>query len=120
MYKLKSNNSYIETLNTLDDKEDQNYKENVRSIKPTVLYLRRLKQRYMEEQREIKEINQTQQPPWMINNIIFCYDREQNTGNDSERKQHFLQHKGNHSNFKEAYIEQEPRRVWVAGKVTNF
>ena len=27
MYKLKSNTSYINTLNTLDKREDQNYKE---------------------------------------------------------------------------------------------
>ena len=30
---LRSNTSYIETLNTLDDSEDQNYKENEGSIK---------------------------------------------------------------------------------------
>ena len=40
--------------------------------------------------------------PWMVNNIIFCYDREKHTGNDSKRKQHFLEHQANHSNFKEA------------------
>ena len=34
LYKLKSNISYIETRNTLDDREDQNYEENERSIKP--------------------------------------------------------------------------------------
>ena len=32
LYKLKSNTSYIETLNTLDDREDQNYEKNERSI----------------------------------------------------------------------------------------
>ena len=53
LYKIKSNTSYIETLNTLDDREDQNYEENERSIKPTGVYLRRLEQRYMEKQREI-------------------------------------------------------------------
>ena len=36
-------------------------------------------------------------------NIIFFYDGEKLTGNDSERKHYFLQHKGNHSNFKETY-----------------
>ena len=41
LYKVKSNNLYIETLNTLDDREDRNYKENERSIKPTGVYLRR-------------------------------------------------------------------------------
>ena len=60
LHKLKSNISYIETLNALDAREDQNKEENERLIKPTGLYLRRLKQRYMEEQNEIEEINQTQ------------------------------------------------------------
>ena len=38
LYKLKSNTSYIETLNKLDDREDQNYEENERSIKPTGVF----------------------------------------------------------------------------------
>ena len=50
-------------------------------------------------------MNWTQQPPILVNIIIFCYDSEIHTGNDSERKQHFLKHKGNHNNFKEAYID---------------
>ena len=29
--------------------------------------------------------------------------KQKHTGNDSERNQRFLQHKGNHSNNKEAY-----------------
>ena len=41
LYKLKSNTSYIETLN-------RQREENERSIKPTGVYLRRLEQRYME------------------------------------------------------------------------
>ena len=56
----------------------------------------------MEEQVEIEQMNQTQEPPWIVNNIIFCYDGEKHMGNDRERKQHFLKHKGNHSNFKKA------------------
>ena len=57
----------------------------------------------MEEQREIEEMNQTQQSLWLENNI--CYDGEKYTRNDSERKQHFLKHKENHSNNNEAYTE---------------
>ena len=34
LYKLKSNPSYIHTLNTLDDSEDQKYEESERSVKP--------------------------------------------------------------------------------------
>ena len=30
---------------------------------------------------------------------------KKNMGNESERKQRFLQHKGNHSNSKEAYTD---------------
>ena len=56
MYKLKSNTSYIETLKYTDDRENQNYQENERSIKHKGVYLRRQEQRYMEEQ---KEMNQT-------------------------------------------------------------
>ena len=63
LYKLKSSTSYIETLNTLDNSEDQNYEENERSIKPTGVYLKRLEQRYIEEQKKIEEMNQTQQTP---------------------------------------------------------
>ena len=39
----------------------------------------------------------------MVNHILFCYEVETHTGNDSERKQHFLQHKEKHYNNKEAY-----------------
>ena len=53
----------------------------------------------MIEQKEIEKMNQTQQPPWLVNKMIFCYDGKKY----SERKRHFLQHKWNHSNFKEAY-----------------
>ena len=63
LYKLKSNTSYIRTLKTLDDSEDQIYVEKERSIKPTGVYIKKLKRRFMEEQNEIEKINQTQQPP---------------------------------------------------------
>ena len=46
----------------------------------------------MEEQKEVEEMNQTQQSPWLVYNILFCYKGETRMGNDSERKQHFLQH----------------------------
>ena len=55
------------------------------------------------EQRYIEDMNHTQQPPWLVNNILFCYGEETHTENDSERKQHFLQHKVKHSNNKEVY-----------------
>ena len=63
----------METLNTLDNNEDQNCEENERSIKNTAVYLKRLEQRYMGEQMEIQEMNQTQQLPWLVNNTLFCY-----------------------------------------------
>ena len=82
LYKLKINSSYIETLNTLDENEDQNYRENERLIKPTGVHLGRLEQRYMVEKKEIEEINQTQPPLWLVNNILFCYKGDEHTGND--------------------------------------
>ena len=48
-------------------------------------------------------MNQTQQPR-LVNNVLFCYGNE-HTGNENERKQHFLQHKGKHSSSKEAYTD---------------
>ena len=51
LYKLKSNSSYIYTLNTLDDIEDENY-ENLRRLEQIYIY--------MEEEKETDETNQTQ------------------------------------------------------------
>ena len=79
LYKLKSNSSYIEILNTLDNNEVQNYEKNERSKKTTGLYLRRLEKRYMGEQMEIEEMNQTQQSPWLVNNILVCYGGDKHT-----------------------------------------
>ena len=50
------------------------------SIKTTRVYLKRL------EQKEIEEMNQTQQPLKMVNNITFCYEGEKRSGNDNKRK----------------------------------
>ena len=49
----------MKTLNTPDNNEDQNYEENKISIKFKGVYLRWLEQRYMGEQKEIEEMNQT-------------------------------------------------------------
>ena len=53
------------------------------------MYLRRLEQRYIGEQMEIEEINQIQQPLWLVNNILFC----------------FLKHKEKHGSSKEVYMD---------------
>ena len=37
-------------------------------------------------------------------NILFCYDGEKHTRNDSEKKQHLLHHKRGHSGSIETYI----------------
>ena len=50
-------------------------------------------------------MNLTQQLPWLVNNIMFCYEEETHTGNYSKRKQHLLEHKEKHSNNKEAYTD---------------
>ena len=57
----------------------------------------------------IEEMNQTQQHPWMINNLSLYYMGERCNGSDNERKQHFLQHKGKHNNNKEAYTDGSKR-----------
>ena len=41
----------------------------------------------------------------MVNNILFSHEGEIHTENDSKKKQHFLQHKGKHSNAKVAYMD---------------
>ena len=55
LYRLRSNTTYIESLNTLDYREDQNYDENEGATEPTGVHLRKLEQGYMKEQREIEE-----------------------------------------------------------------
>ena len=60
----------------------------------------------MGEQKEIEERNQTQQPLWLVNNMVFCYEDNKHTGNESEKKKHFLQHKGKNSANKEAYTDE--------------
>ena len=74
-------------------------------MKPAGLYLRRLEQRYRGEQIEIEEMNQTQQPLWLVNNILFYYEGDKHARYESERKQCFLQHKGKHSSSKETYTD---------------
>ena len=62
-------------------------------------------------------------PPWLVNNIIFCYDAEKYTRNDNERKQRFLQHKGNYSNNNEAYTDgtkSTGRKVGFAAVFENI
>ena len=40
--------------------------------------------------------------------------------NDNERKQHFLQHKGNYSNNNEAYTDKSKSIGWKVGFATVF
>ena len=72
--KLRSNTAYIESLDTLDDRDDQNYENKVGATKPMGVHLRRLKWRHMEEQKEIEEMSKTQQLLCLVNNIFFCYE----------------------------------------------
>ena len=44
LYRPRSKTTYIESLNTLDDREDQNYEENEGATKPTEVHLRKLEQ----------------------------------------------------------------------------
>ena len=67
------NTAFAGRLKKLDCilRENQNYEENERSIKPTGVHMRRLEQRYMREQMEIEEMNQTRLL-WLVNHILFC------------------------------------------------
>ena len=57
LYRMRSNTTYTESLNTLDDREDQNYEENVRATKPVGVHQRKQVQEYM---REVEENNPQQ------------------------------------------------------------
>ena len=49
-------------------------------------------------------MNQSHQPPWLVNNILICYEGDKHTEKESEIKQHFLQ-QGKHSNSKETHTD---------------
>ena len=51
LYRLRNNATYTESLNTLDDRKNQNYKKNEGATKPKGIHLRKLEQEYMKEQR---------------------------------------------------------------------
>ena len=68
--------------------EDQNYVGNEGATKPTGVHLRKLEQGYMKEQRGVEENHLAQQPPWLINNIHFCYVGDSPANNNNEKK-HF-------------------------------
>ena len=56
----------------------------------------------------------------MVNNILFCYEGDKHTGNESEKKQHFLQHKEKHSNSKEAYTDESKSTGKIVGYAAVF
>ena len=62
LYELRSSTTYKKILNTLDDREVQNFKENKEAARPIGVYLRKLEQKDMKEQREMEENHMTQQP----------------------------------------------------------
>ena len=67
-------------------------------------------------------MNQRQQPPWLVNNILFYYEGDKHTRNVSVKNQHLLQHKKKHSSSKEAYTEGSKstgRKVGYAAVFTN-
>ena len=58
----------------------------------------------------------------MKNNLLFCYEGDKHTGNESKRKQHFIKHKGKHGSSKEAYIDGSKstgRKVGYAAVLTD-
>ena len=47
----------------------------------------------MKAQRDVEENHLTEPHPWPIKNAHFCYNGDEPTINENEKKQHFLQHK---------------------------
>ena len=60
----------------------------------------------MKEQRMLEENYLAQQLLWLLNNIHYCYDGDLPTNKYNEKRQHFLQHKEQHKNTKEAYTDE--------------
>ena len=58
--------------------------------------------------------------PVVGNNILFCYEREKHTRNESKRKQHFLQHKGKHGSSEESYIDGSKSTGRKVGYIAVF
>ena len=61
LYKLRSNTT--ESLNTVDDKEDEYYEINEGATKPSGVRMRKLKQGYLKELRKVEVDHLAQQPP---------------------------------------------------------
>ena len=64
-------------------------------------------------------MNHIQPLPWLVNSILLCYEGKTNTGNDSEIKQHFLQHK-KQSNNKKGYTDGSKRMERKVGFAAAF
>ena len=64
----------------------------------------------------------TQHPPWLLNNITYCYKAEHAPYNVG-KKQHFLQYKDNHQNGKKVYTDGSKnihKKVRFAAVFTNI
>ena len=72
LYKMWSKTKYTESLNTLDDREDQNYEENEGKTRLTGAHLKNRIKVYGRAENHL-----AQRPQWLLNenNIYFCYDR---------------------------------------------
>ena len=65
-------------------------------------------------------MNQTQPPLWLVNNILFCYEGDKNTRNESESNQHFLQYKGKYGSSKEDYTARSKSTGMKIGYAAVF
>ena len=52
----------------------------------TGAHSRILDRKYMEEQKEIEKNIMTQNPPWLLNNITYCYKGEHASNNVGQKK----------------------------------
>ena len=103
MYKLKSNTTYTEILNTASLREEQNYTQNEDATWLTRVHIKKLEQKYTKEHIEIEGNHLAQ---YLRNNAYFCYDGKSPTDNDNKKEQNFLQHKEKQINTKDVYTDR--------------
>ena len=83
------------------------------------VYLKRL-EKYIWKNKKDRRDEPDAATSMVGNNILFCYEEEKHARHDLERKQHFLQHKGKHSNNKQVYTDGSKRTGRKVGFAAVF
>ena len=103
---------------TLDDSQDCNE----RATRTTGIHFRSLEQRYMKEQKVIGKNIMTQHPPWLLNNITYCYKGE-HVLNHLDRTNTSSSIKSNTKMTKEVYTDESKnidKKTGIAAVFTNI